>query len=180
MKQELNILIGSQNPIKIAATVSAFKEVFNLTAVNHYNLDVDSLVSNQPMDEVETLEGARNRARACFQVAKDVCDYSVGLEGGIFQIGNNFFTRGIVVILRKDGVESIAHSVSVPLPTKIVELIKAGNELGTAVDILTGQVNSKQKAGTIGYLTNGLIDREREIRDCTITALARFVHEELF
>ena len=54
------VIIASKNPVKINATKKAFEEVFN----DHFEFEgvsADSLVSDQPMSNEETLKGATNR-----------------------------------------------------------------------------------------------------------------------
>ena len=54
------VLIASKNPVKINATKKAFEDVFT----DHFEFEgvsADSLVSDQPMSNDETLKGATNR-----------------------------------------------------------------------------------------------------------------------
>jgi non-canonical (house-cleaning) NTP pyrophosphatase len=53
-------------------------------------------------------------------------------------------------------------------------------ELGAANDRVFGKTNSKQATGLIGLLTNDVLTREGVFRDAVISALARFIHPELF
>ena len=51
------VIIASKNPVKINATKKAFEEVFN----EHFEFEgvsADSSVSDQPMSNKETLQGA--------------------------------------------------------------------------------------------------------------------------
>ena len=60
----MKVFVGSKNKIKVDAVRRAFEGVFlNETWVVE-GQEVDSGVSEQPMDEEETVRGARNRAAA--------------------------------------------------------------------------------------------------------------------
>lgn len=52
-------------------------------------------------------------------------------------------------------------------------------ELGQADDIVFGQINSKQKQGTVGALTKNEIDRSEYYRHAVILVLSPFVNPEL-
>ena len=73
----------------------------------------------------------------------------------------------------------LAKTATFALPNKIVQLMK-GNppmELGDADDKVFSDINSKQKGGTIGKLTKGLIDRTAYYQHALLCALAPFMHE---
>ncbi len=87
-------------------------------------------------------------------------DFGVGIESGLEEIDGIWFSTGWVVIIDTDGLE--------------------GLELGAANDVVFGKPNSKQANGLIGLLTNDILTREGVFRDAVISALARFLHPELF
>ena len=51
------VIITSKNPVKINATKKAFEKVFN-DRFEFEGVSADSLVSDQPMNNAETLNGA--------------------------------------------------------------------------------------------------------------------------
>ena len=69
----INVVIASQNPVKIKCTELAFTEVFKNESIAFTGISVPSNVSDQPMTDSETLEGARNRAK------KEKCSHLHGL-----------------------------------------------------------------------------------------------------
>jgi len=106
----LRVAVGSKNPCKIEAVRKAFEDIFlkNNTATNDAVIEQDeneksvqivissynvpSGVSDQPFGDVETREGAMNRAKAAYDAAcADIDseddyehpDFAVGLEGGL-------------------------------------------------------------------------------------------------
>ena len=53
-------------------------------------------------------------------------------------------------------------------------------ELGDANDKFFSSVNSKQGIGAIGYLTDGLIDRENYYLQAAIIALSELKHQDWY
>ena len=78
----MRIVVGSKNPVKLAAVRQAFFRAFPdrpLVCVGH---DVPSGVSDQPWGHAETRTGALQRARGAL-LAETGADYAVGIEGGV-------------------------------------------------------------------------------------------------
>lgn len=173
------VLVGSQNPVKIGAVRLAFSRVWPEEEWKVDGVDVESGVTDQPMSDVESITGARNRAAAVFE-ANDSVAFGVGLEGGIQQIGEKWFDCGWMVVRRADGVEGVGSSVRAETPPRMMRLIREGAELGEVVDEVFGTENAKQAKGHFGLMTNGVITRERGYVDGVVMALTRFLHEELW
>ena len=73
-----SIHVASLNKNKINAVKKAFPD-YLITGIA-----CDSGVSNQPLDINEITLGAVNRAKSVFQD----CEYSVGIEDGLFKVPN--------------------------------------------------------------------------------------------
>ena len=56
------VIVASQNPIKVDCTIRAFSKVFKNLNLNIFGKSFPSGVSDQPMTDEETLVGARTRA----------------------------------------------------------------------------------------------------------------------
>lgn len=56
------IIVASTNPVKIAATLRAFKTMFPAETFDISGVSVSSDVAGQPSSDEETLHGAVNRA----------------------------------------------------------------------------------------------------------------------
>ena len=80
------VLIASRNPVKINATKKAFEEVFT-DRFEFEGVSADSLVSDQPMSNDETLKGATNRLQ---NIQHLEADYLVSIEGGVDLLDNNY------------------------------------------------------------------------------------------
>ena len=175
---ESKIIVASKNPIKIKATKLGFQKVFENINFEFEGVSVPSGVSDQPMSNQETLQGAINRATHAkndFPKSK----YWVGIEGGIEKVGEEMMAFAWVVILSNDAIGK-ARTGTFFLPQKVVELINQGKELGEADDIVFGVANSKQTNGSSGLLTNNVMTRIRFYRPAVILALIPFQNETLF
>ena len=77
----------------------------------------------------------------------------------------------------------LARTASFPLPPRIVSLMRGEGgqppmELGDADDAVFNDVNSKQKGGTVGKATKGMIDRTAYYEHALHCALCPFLHDE--
>lgn len=131
------------------------------------------------MTEQETLTGAKNRVKnAIAQIPN--ADYYVGIEGGLETKDKEMEAFAWIYIQSKDGTAGKGRTGTFFLPQNIVELINEGKELGEADDIVFNQTNSKQKGGTIGTLTHGVLDRAECYKQTVIFALIPFVNPTLY
>jgi len=166
------VIIASKNPVKINAVKIGFEKVFPSEKFEFEGVSVPSGVTDQPMNNKDTLTGAVNRAdNAKTQLQK--ADFWVGIEGGLERHNGEMEAFAWVVIKSRE-IDGKARTGTFFLPQKIVELIDAGKELGEADDIVFGQVNSKQKNGIVGFLTGNLIVRTRYYSEAIILALIPF------
>ena len=169
------VIIASKNPVKINATKKAFEEVFN----DHFEFEgvsADSLVSDQPMSNEETLKGATNRIE---NIQNLKADFFVSIEGGVDLLDDNYEAFAWIVISDKNKVGK-AKTATFPLPMKISNLIKKGYELGDADDMVFKRSNSKQKNGAVGILSDNLITRTDYYTHAIILALIPFTNSKLY
>ncbi len=66
------------------------------------------------------------------------------------------------------------------LPEAVAALIRQGQELGAADDLVFGRVNSKQEQGAVGLLTGGVVDRTQLYAQAVVLALIPFKHRGLY
>ena len=175
---QFKVLVGSLNPVKIAAVQAAFTTVWPEHTWEIEGVVVSSGVSNQPMSDLESITGARNRAINA--LAAGEADYGVGLEGGLQQIGEQWFDCGWVVVRDRNGREGSGSTARLAIPPCMISLVQQGLELGEAVDEVFQEHNSKQSGGHFGLMTNNVITRAKAYTDGVIVALACFVHAHLF
>ena len=107
-------------------------------------------------------------------------DFSVGLEGGVQSIGNELECFAWIVVFNGSFL-GYARTASFRLPSVITNLVvNEGMELGDADDKVFSTVNSKQKGGTIGKLTRGVIDRAKYYETAVVLAMIPFLWPELY
>ncbi len=176
---EMKIVVGSMNPVKIKLVKTGFLSLFPLEALEVVGCNANSNISTQPMNSVETCLGARNRARHSKVLVPDA-EYYVGVEGGLENIDGSMQEYTWIYVYSRDGHESKSCSTTFTIPKKIAELIRAGNEFGTASDIFFNSTNLKQGNGTIGKITDDVLTRETYPLSAVICAFAPFKHPEFY
>ena len=172
----MKIVVTSHNPVKIQAVNQAFKSQFPKREIEIIPLGVDSGVSDQPMSDQETRQGARNRVSNAILKTPDA-DFWVGLEGGLDFFDDHLLAFAWMVIAGSDNRISETRSATLPLPPQVQTLVSEGLELGEANDRVFSTLNSKQGGGAFGLLTDGLLTRESIYTQTLILALVPFVHE---
>lgn len=174
----MKVAVGSTNPAKVKAVKKAFEKVWPNKKWKVIGVDVASGVSDQPMSTKESIRGATQRARRAMQKAD--AHYGVGLEGGLEKVEKYWMDCGWIVVINKKGTSGIASSVRMHCPPRLMSYVRKGMELGHVDDLLFKKQNSKQATGHFGLMTNDAITRSNMYRDATISALARFIHPEIY
>ncbi|KAL4721872.1 hypothetical protein ACLX1H_011064 [Fusarium chlamydosporum] len=174
---EETVVVASNNIPKIKATSEGFKQMLP-GSYDFQGLSVNSNVSDQPFSDEETLRGATNRARNA-QIAKPEADYWVGIEGGVETHNGSICSFAWIVIISKGGRVGKARTSAYFLPEKTCKLLKEGVELGHADDMVFGQMDSKNKQGSVGLLTGCVVDRAAYYTQAVILALIPFRNASL-
>ncbi|MDD5606352.1 MAG: inosine/xanthosine triphosphatase [Candidatus Pacebacteria bacterium] len=174
--RSLKISIGSRNPVKIKAVKNVIKKIWPKAEI--ISLNIDSGVNNQPMSNKEAIKGANNRAKLSLE--KTNSDLGLGLEGCVYDSSFGMFLSGWVVVIDKKGKIGIGSGGCLLLPDKIAKEIKKGKELGMVMDELIKEHNTKQKQGTVGVLTNNLINRTESFEKAIIFALTKFISPQYY
>ena len=172
------ILVASLNPVKIEAVRSGFQRMFPDETFLVEGLKVPSGVSDQPMTDAETLQGAKNRAGNAHTTNPD-SDYWVGVEGGCDYLADDLVAFAWIVVMGKVGCGS-ARTGMFRLPKRVQDLIEAGKELGEADDIVFGTTNSKQESGAVGLLSGDVITRTTYYEHAVVLALLPFKNQDLY
>jgi inosine/xanthosine triphosphatase len=175
----MNIIsVASTNPVKLSATLDGFKKMFPRESFEVKAVKIPSPVSDQPMTDDETLEGADARALRAMEMMPEA-DYWVGIEGGVMDRGTHLSGFAWVVIL-SEGKRGVGRSGEFFLPENIAELVRQGVELGEADDRVFSRSNSKQTNGAIGLLTGDAVTRLGLYIPAVIFALIPFKNPDLY
>ncbi|WP_087971953.1 DUF84 family protein [Oceanobacillus rekensis] len=148
----MNIAIGSKNPTKILAVTEVFPNAY-ITS-----FDVHSGVAAQPFSDMETKQGAINRAKRCAELKPDT--FGIGLEGGVMYVDNQLYLCNWGALVTPDGRIFTGSGARVVLPKEIEAGLKEGKELGDLMDGYARKQEVRKKEGAIGIFTNDLVSRK--------------------
>ncbi len=171
----MKIAVGSTNPVKVEAVRSMVERVWD--DVEIVPVSVPSGISEMPLSDEETRQGAINRANA----AREQCgaDMGIGLEGGVHPEPFGLTLMGWVAIVDGNGRSSLAGAARLPLPHHIAQRVLNGEELGNVMDDILDDHNVKQKGGAVGALTGGLTVRGEAFAQAVAYALSPIIVPEL-
>lgn len=172
----MKVNIGSHNQVKIAAAKTAFEQVFPDQKIHIKSTQASSHVSAQPLSDRETIKGAIHRAQKSLIDA----DFAIGIEGGISQQNDMWFSCGWVAVISQRQIMSLASSARIQIPDQVIHLIQQGKELSQVDDILFQVSQSNLNQGNYGLMTHGLVTRELAYKQAVICALSRFTQADLF
>ncbi len=165
------IVVGSTNPVKVEAVRRALVRIWPQAAV--VGVEVASGVAAQPTSDDDAIIGALNRARNAF--ALHPADLAIGIEGNTTELSHSMFTTAWVAVIDANGQVGLGSGGRFPLPTSVAAAIRNGGELGSMMDRLTDDHNTKHKQGAVGILTNGLVGRVDALEMAVICALCRWL-----
>ena len=179
MNKYIDVVVASQNPVKINTTEIGFAKMFPNDIYRVRGVNAPSGVPDQPVGDEEILQGATNRAENVSTLTPEA-DYWVGIEGGVQEMHGLMEVYAWVVVKSKKGQVGKGKTGTFILPQKIVELVRQGKELGEADDIVFGKTNSKQANGAVGILTGDCLTRTTFYEQAVILALIPFKNPELY
>jgi len=149
------VAIGTKNKAKTAAIQNVVNRYFE--HVEYIQVAAASNVSEQPFSNVETRQGAINRALNTLEEAK--ADLNFGLEGGVHELNDFMYCTNWGAVALKDGTVISAAGAQFLLPEDIAYELRAGKELGPVMDAYTKQQDTRSGSGAVGVFTAGLVDR---------------------
>lgn len=176
----MKVLIGSQNPVKIDAVRDAFSRYF--MDVETISINVNSGVPEQPVEE-DTFKGAENRVMELRRINEEEnigADIFVGIEGGIKKCYSRWFSFGAICVMDKNGRTGFGTSPHFQIPDDVKDELLKGVELGTIIDKLAGDDNTKQRDGSIGFFTKGRMGRKDLYVPGIVVAMVPFLNENIF
>jgi inosine/xanthosine triphosphatase len=173
----LLVVVGSTNPVKVLATENMFRG-WKLHAVIQ-GIDVDSGVSEQPMSDDETIQGAINRARNVLEAVVNA-QYGIGIEGGVTETPHGFYLCNWGACARRDGAIGIGGGARFMLPDQVKERIYQGEALGDIMDDLMSRKGTSRREGAVGFFSHGILHRKEMLEQVVISSMMRFMREDLY
>lgn len=166
-----DISVGSLNRVKVEAVRNVMERIYGevrITAV-----DAKSGVPDQPFGE-QTRQGAENRARG----ALGDHQMSIGIEAGVFEFPDGLYDIQHCCILSKDGRITYGQGSGFRYPDDVAGLVRSGSTVGDAFDTLFGSEGIGKKAGAVGMLSRGLLDRLTLTEQSVTAAMIPRIWEE--
>jgi inosine/xanthosine triphosphatase len=172
------VIVASTNPVKIQATRNGFERMYPREHFRVTGIAVPSGVRDQPVSDDETFQGAMNRALAAADHTPDA-DYWVGIEGGIEDLSSGEMQGFAWIVIRDREHTGKSRTATFILPDEVAQLVREGKELGEADDVVFKRTNSKQANGSVGILTDDVMDRTDYYEHALILALIPFKNPAL-
>lgn len=172
----MKIILGSTSDNK----KNVVKNVFmRYREVNVVGFDVDSGVTDQPLDEATTIKGAINRAKeAIKKYSKKQGFISVGMEGGLSLVNGIYHLVCVVVIIEVNGNKYIGISKKIPLPKKVSNEIKKGKQFGIVIRQFEKRVN-KKNTKLVEHISE-LVSRNQSFAEALNISLFQLNNKKIF
>ncbi|MDI3482768.1 MAG: inosine/xanthosine triphosphatase [Candidatus Methanomethylophilaceae archaeon] len=165
--------VGSENPVKLRAVKAVLERLF--VSVDVLPVPVDNSVGEQPMGE-RIREGAYNRAIAALMDN----DFGVGIEAGVFEMEDGLYDVQWCAIVDQDGNISYGAGPAFRYPDRIAEAIRNGLSVGKAFPKVYGTERLGRSEGAIGFLTDGLLNRQKLTEQAVMAAMVPRLRKELY
>jgi inosine/xanthosine triphosphatase len=203
---KITIAVGSKRGPKLNAVTEAL-QLFSAALrpdaqFEVVGVEVASGVSHTPASRDELMRGARQRAEALVEKARQNgsnWQYLVGLEGGLDVVREGASRDELLrhSPLRENGprrvfLESWAYvsngtrghygrSGGIELPEALAgEVLENGVELAVAIDRFAGAVGIRDAQGAWGVLSGNFITRQEAFRIAVIAAFAPFYNARMY
>ncbi len=203
---KITIAVGSKRGPKLNAVIEALQSFSPSLAQGAefevVGVEVESGVSHTPASRDELMRGARQRAEALMETARQngaSWQYFVGLEGGLDVVHEGASTDEVLPHsgLRQNGhrrvfLESWAYvsdgarghygrSGSIEIPEVLAhEVLENGVELSVAIDRFAGAAGIRDAQGAWGVLSRNFITRQEAFRVAVLAAFAPFYNKKMY
>src|SRR3989442_4044698 len=203
---KITIAVGSKRGPKLNAVTDALQSLWAALAPDAQfevvGVEVESGVGHTPAPRDELMRGARQRAEALVEMARQsgaAWQYFVGLEGGLDVVHEG---ASADEVLRHPGLQQNGHrrvfleswayvsdgarghygrSGSIELPEALAhEVLENGVELAVAIDRFAGAVGIRDAQGAWGVLSSNLITRQEAFRVAVLAAFAPFYNDRMY
>ncbi|HYL47285.1 MAG TPA: inosine/xanthosine triphosphatase [Candidatus Limnocylindrales bacterium] len=190
--ETITIAVGSKRGPKLTAVREALKSIGSFlapgTEFHVEGVEVPSGVRHTPLSREELMAGARQRAEALQQIARErgpSWKYLVGLEGGLdvvqAEAARYVFLESWAYVTDCSGRGFFGQSGGILVPEPLAQrVVDEGVELSEAIDSFAGGSGIRDGQGAWGVLTRDLITRQEAFRVAVIHAFAPFFNREAY
>ena len=173
----VQIVVGSENPVKLRGVEQAFARILGDVPFEVRGVAVDSKVPEQPRD-AQTMHGAGHRARGAADAGGD---YAVGVEAGLNgHDDRRWYDMQACVVLDATGLRTEGWGPGFQYPDWVLDRALAGEMVS---DILGPVAEDDQIGGTtgaIGFLTGGRMDRAELTSIAVLMAFLPRIRRDLY
>jgi inosine/xanthosine triphosphatase len=178
---ELEILIGSDNPVKMQAVRGAFARAFPDNTLKVTGHAVRSDVPPQPIGFDQLVAGAQARALGVLRCTDSLPSerFGVGIEAGLVAVPGTvtgYFDYQIAAVADQNRRITLGSGPGFEYPPQVIREVLGGREVGEVVGDLCQNANQKREAGAIGWLSSGLLDRAAVLELAVLLALMPRLH----
>ena len=173
----LKVAVGSTNKVKLDAVRNIFTQAYGLVEVVSVEPATDR--DKQPMEEA-TIRGSERRAKDALE--KTGADLGVGIEAGLFfnKALEKYLDIQYCSIVDSSGGMTVGHGPGFEYPPDVIKSVLNGASVGDTMSSITGIESIGHKSGSVGYLSNGLIDRTSLTEIAVLMALIPRIRPELY
>ncbi len=173
----ISVAVGSTNKVKVDAVRNIFTQAFGLVDVR--GIETDQSGNKQPLGE-KTIEGAVRRARQA--LSREKTDFGVGIEAGLFhnRILGRYLDIQYCAIVDSSGRMTVGHGPGFEYPPEVITAVLEGATVGDTMSRMTEIEGIGHKMGSVGYLSDGLIDRTSLTEIAVLMALIPRIRPELY
>lgn len=169
----LNIALGSTSDDKKSILKNALEGLKIDSDIKGH--EVESGITDQPLDEETTILGAKNRALAALEFESEA-EIGIGLEGGLVEIENKgYFMVCASVVIDKDGHDYLGLSGKLQLPKEASQKIKRGEQFGQAIREFA---QKHDKDPLINELTERLVTRKEAFTEAIRNSILSYFNKE--
>ncbi|HEX2065729.1 MAG TPA: inosine/xanthosine triphosphatase [Candidatus Thermoplasmatota archaeon] len=177
--QPVRVAVGSANEVKVQAVREEFGRLLAVAAEVR-GFQVPSGVPEQPGDG-QTLEGARNRAKAALEAWPEA-DYAVGIEAGLVRLPGapDPVEAQACVVLDRTGLETHGWGPAFHYPGFVTQRALRGEMVSYVLGPIANDPALGSTTGAIGYLTQGRMDRTALSRIAVLMAFVPRFRRSLY
>lgn len=175
-RDPVRVAVVTDNQTKVSAVKNVFTQIFGYVEVVEVHADN---LGSQPLGD-GTIQGSISRAQAA--IAGSDADFGVGIEAGLFSVPklNKHFDIQYCTIVDSDGTMTFGHGPGFEYPPSVTRSALKGVPVGDVMSKLTGIERIGHRSGSIGYLSNGVIDRTSLTEIAVLMALIPRIRPELY
>jgi len=167
LRKPVVIQVGTENPTKLLGARAALARVFGKKFILRGS-KVDTGVADHPFND-ETFVGSKNRAHAAWKKAKGKCDYSIGMESGLFTLFKGIHIDITACCVYDGKEETYGTGMGFVVPEEMARKIKENHsDLSKVLEEATGLKEVGRKHGAIGHFSAGVLHRREQIEQSVV------------